>query len=274
MKKICSVLLILTLILSLSACKTPMAEVESGALAETPVEEQKPTKEEQAPESKEETQEPSQEVQEETDTTQPPENTAVEEPQMEYPLLCEFKVSFQEGLPEYTLEDFSDFGIYRILTTKSQYTLLGHYTTKQEVKGLIDALYTRYKALNVRLDYEAYYVEAGTKVMYYPSLSRPYTRIGSPLQQNARDVYEGRVSFTFKYEEGEAYNHLLTLEDFPGISAEAGEFSYIDSLNTMRGYINLTDYSEAALEKAIQYIETMPNVSFVEQYVDSYSYVQ
>ncbi len=273
MKKICSVLLIFTLILGLSACKTPMEEVENGALAETPVEEQEPTKEEQAPESKEETQEPSQEVPEETDTTQPPENTAVEEPRMEHRFVCQFLVSFNEEPPQYTLEDFSDLGIEQIKTISWDYFLYGTFTEKREIKAIIDVLYTLPYVSSINLDYTAYYVEPETDPTEYPSLDRPCREVGSHEERNVADLYDGRVRFWFRFGEADPYEYLLSLEDFPNISAEACEFQYHEGLHpyshpegTIHGYVNLTDYSEEALKKAIDYIQSLPYVHSVEQY--------
>lgn len=261
MKKICSVLLILTLILSLTACKTPAAEVESGALAETPVEEQEPTKEEQAPESKEETQEPSQEVPEETDTTQPPENTAVEEPEMENRLVCAFRIYLKEDRLGYTLNDFSGLGAERLESypNPSIYTLYGTYKSVEALENVMDSLFAREEVKNIELKYEAYRVEKGADATAYPSLERNY--------KNMKDchLYDGRVGVRFLFED-KGYHHLLTLEDFPDISAEACYFVVYE--NGLSGYVNLIDDSEDALDKAVTQIQRMPCIETAEQYRD------
>ncbi|MBQ7935979.1 MAG: hypothetical protein IJ333_06485 [Clostridia bacterium] len=293
MKKIYSIFLLLTLILSLFACKTQTTEIEEEAFPETPVVKQEWIKQEQASETEQEReQKPAEEMSEQTDVTQRPENPSEENPvekesEMENHLVCEFflyckstesssgsiKNPKSAEYPEYVLDDFSNLGINSLKNYSGTARLYGIYTDVKTVEAVVDSLLAREEVRNVEVAYAAYRVEKGIATVSYPSLEREHVdAIDYLTSLNEKTdgvlkrswLYKGRVYVEFVFDD-QAYHHLLTMEDFSNIDAEACSF-HCDG-NKMFGYVNLTDDSEDTLKQTIATIEKMPNVDVVGRHI-------
>ncbi len=293
MKKICSVLLILTLILSLPACKTPAAEVESGALAETPVEEQESTKEEETPkplissDSEGNKLNQNQPLEENNPLVSTPSSNEPEDPQStESPLpqepemenVLEFKIFlYHNGKhPEYDLEDFSGLGIKKVENHTEKTVLSAVFGDVNTAEETIGALLQREDVSRVWFSYTANRVKKGTPVVSSPYIKQEvvdaiqyftslYGEVPDDIKEGAL-LFKGRVSVEFGFDDA-AYHHLLTIEDFSEISAESC-WLFSKESGEMNGYIDLTDDSEDAIKQAMAFIEKIPGVKSVEHYIE------
>ena len=252
MKKICSVLLILTLILSLTACKTPAAEVESGALAETPVEEQEPTKEEQAPESKEETQEPSQEVPEETDDTQPQ--------QQADRITCDVFLYFKEEYKgtQYSEDDFKRYGVTEWKEKTNGYDLKAEFDHKQELIDLYKGIQAMSEVDHFSLYYYSYSDDAtqgnGAYNTVYPWHKGP-ERDTIQLNDGTKVMDQTVVGYLTIKEDSRFPIVCSDIED-SGLALECLRGCMDDSGNTSI-YFYLANKGKAEIENGIQRIETL-----------------